>query len=124
MVVARKMEAAVRLYRQLLKEGKAGKIGMVRAFVHYGGGPGEPTPDSDPPRGLDWDMWCGPGPLRPYNRLKSGCKHLWGHKLGLMMRPPYTPITCICINIRDTGLKKWVPVKLLILKSWVLDCYD
>ncbi len=33
------------------------------------------------------------------------------------MRPPYTPITCICINIRDTGLEKWVPVKLLILKG-------
>ena len=50
-----------------LKSGKAGKIGMVRAFVHYGGGPGEVSPDSEPPKGLDWDMWCGPGPLRPYN---------------------------------------------------------
>jgi predicted dehydrogenase len=52
---------------RFLKEGKAGKIGMVRAFVHNAGGPGEPTPDSDPPRGLDWDMWCGPAPLRPFN---------------------------------------------------------
>ena len=48
---------------KFLKEGKAGKIGMVRAFVHYPGGPGEPTPDSEPPAGLDWDMWCGPAPL-------------------------------------------------------------
>lgn len=52
---------------EFLKQGKAGKIGMVRAFVHYGGGPGSPTPDSDPPEGLDWDFWCGPGPLVPYN---------------------------------------------------------
>jgi predicted dehydrogenase len=52
---------------QFLKEGKAGKIGMVRAFVHYPGGPGQPTPDADPPTGLDWDMWCGPAPLRPFN---------------------------------------------------------
>jgi predicted dehydrogenase len=52
---------------KFLKEGKAGKIGMVRAFVPNAGGPGEPTPDSDPPRGLDWDMWCGPAPLRPFN---------------------------------------------------------
>jgi predicted dehydrogenase len=52
---------------EFLKSGKAGKIGMVRAFVHYGGGPGEVTPDSEPPKGLDWDMWCGPAPLRPYN---------------------------------------------------------
>lgn len=51
-----------------LKSGKAGDIGMVRAFVHYGGGPGEVTPDSEPPEGLDWDMWCGPAPLRPFNK--------------------------------------------------------
>lgn len=51
-----------------LKSGKAGDIGMVRAFVHYGGGPGEITPDSEPPEGLDWDMWCGPAPLRPFNK--------------------------------------------------------
>lgn len=52
---------------EFLKSGKAGKIGMVRAFVHYGGGPGEPTPDTEPPAGLDWDMWCGPAPLVNYN---------------------------------------------------------
>ncbi len=50
-----------------LKSGKAGKIGMVRAFVHYGGGPGELVPDKEPPKGLDWDMWCGPAPVIPYN---------------------------------------------------------
>ena len=53
---------------KFLKEGKLGTIGMVRAFVHYGGGPGKPTPDSDPPEGLDWDFWCGPGPLVPFNK--------------------------------------------------------
>lgn len=53
---------------EFLRSGKLGKIGMVRAFVHYGGGAGSPTPDSDPPDGLDWDFWCGPGPLRPFNK--------------------------------------------------------
>ncbi len=52
---------------EFLKSGKAGKIGMVRAFVHYGGGAGDPTPDSEAPKGLNWDMWCGPAPLRPFN---------------------------------------------------------
>ena len=52
---------------KFLKSGKAGTIGMVRAFVHYPGGPGKPTPDADPPAGLNWDMWCGPAPLRPFN---------------------------------------------------------
>jgi len=53
---------------EFLKAGKLGKIGMVRSFVHYGGGPGSPTPDSDVPEGLDWDFWCGPAPLRPFNK--------------------------------------------------------
>ncbi len=53
---------------EFLKSGKAGKIGMVRAFVHYPGGPGEPTPDSPAPPGLDWDMWCGPAPRRSFNK--------------------------------------------------------
>jgi predicted dehydrogenase len=52
---------------KFLREGNAGKIGMVRAFVHYGGGPEKPQRNSQPPEGLDWDMWCGPAPLRPFN---------------------------------------------------------
>lgn len=52
---------------KFLKSGRAGKIGMVRAFVHGAQRPGAKTPDSDPPPGLDWDMWCGPGPKRPFN---------------------------------------------------------
>jgi predicted dehydrogenase len=53
---------------KFLRSGKLGRIGMVRAFVHSAGGPGQPTPDSDPPPGLDWDFWCGPAPKRPFNK--------------------------------------------------------
>ena len=52
---------------QFLKSGKAGKIGFVRAFVHYGGGPEKPRRNIEPPKGLDWDRWCGPAPYRPFN---------------------------------------------------------
>ncbi|MEJ1239430.1 Gfo/Idh/MocA family oxidoreductase [Chryseolinea sp. T2] len=52
---------------EFLKSGKAGKIGSVRAFVHYPGGPGTLTPDTEAPSTLDWNMWCGPAPLRPFN---------------------------------------------------------
>ena len=52
---------------EFLQSGKAGKIGMVRAFVHYAGGPGKKTADEDAPKELDWDMWCGPAPLHAYN---------------------------------------------------------
>lgn len=53
---------------EFLRSGKVGKIGMVRAFVGSAGGAGSITPDSDAPQGLDWDAWCGPAPLRPYNK--------------------------------------------------------
>ncbi len=52
---------------EFLKSGKAGKIGMVRAFVHYPGGTETPRRNTEPPRTLDWDLWCGPAPLHPYN---------------------------------------------------------
>jgi predicted dehydrogenase len=54
--------------REFIRSGKLGKIGMVRAFVHYGGGPEQPEPNTEPPKGLDWEMWCGPAPLRPFNK--------------------------------------------------------
>ncbi len=53
---------------KFLKEGGAGKIGMVRCFAHSPGGPEQPSPNEEPPDELDWDLYCGPAPLRPYTR--------------------------------------------------------
>jgi predicted dehydrogenase len=53
--------------REFIRSGKLGKVGMIRAFVLSGGGPEKPLKNSEPPRELDWDLWCGPAPLRPYN---------------------------------------------------------
>jgi predicted dehydrogenase len=54
--------------REFIKSGKLGKIGMVRCFVHNAGGAEKPELNSEPPKGLDWEMWCGPAPLRPFNK--------------------------------------------------------
>jgi len=53
--------------REFIRSGKLGDIGMVRCFVNYGGGPEKPLPTVAVPNELDWDMWCGPAPLRPFN---------------------------------------------------------
>jgi predicted dehydrogenase len=53
---------------EFLKSGGAGKVGMVRAFVHSTGGKESPSPNAAPPPGMDWDFYCGPAPLRPFNR--------------------------------------------------------
>jgi predicted dehydrogenase len=52
---------------KFLKSGAVGKVGMVRCFAHSRGGHEQPKPNSKPPQGLDWEMWCGPSPLRPFN---------------------------------------------------------
>ncbi len=63
--------------REFLRSGKAGRIGMVRAFVHYGGGPERPLRNAEPPAELDWDMWCGPAPLRHYNGPTGDLSNPW-----------------------------------------------
>jgi len=52
--------------QQFLRDGNAGQIGMVRAFVHYGGGAGRPQNPMEPPAGLDWDFYCGPAQKMPF----------------------------------------------------------
>lgn len=54
--------------REFIRAGKLGKVGMIRAFVHNAGGAGQKTPDSEPPAGLDWNLWLGPAPARAYNK--------------------------------------------------------
>ena len=59
--------------RRFLQSGAVGEVGMVRCFVHQGGGKEGPSLNSAPPEGMDWELWCGPGPLRPFNsRIHPG----------------------------------------------------
>ena len=51
-----------------LKSGAVGEVGMVRLFAHGGGDVEKPAPNETPPAGLDWNLWCGPAPLRPFNK--------------------------------------------------------
>ena len=56
-----------------LKSGAVGDVGMVRLFAHGGGGREKPTLNSEPPDGMDWNSWCGPAPVRPFNsRIHPG----------------------------------------------------
>lgn len=55
---------------EIVKSGKLGKIGLVEVYCYYGSGGGRDPEDSAPPDYLDWDMWTGPAPMLPYNRMK------------------------------------------------------
>ena len=52
---------------KFLKSGAVGEVGMVRIFAHSGGGVEKPQRNSEPSEGMNWDMWCGPAPKRPFN---------------------------------------------------------
>ncbi len=58
---------------KFLKSGAVGKVGMVRLFAHGGGGEEKPSLNERVPDSMDWEMWCGPAPKRPFNkRLHPG----------------------------------------------------
>ena len=64
---------------QLVQDGLIGKVSFVRTENYsniYPDGIGNP-PDSDPPPGLDWDMWLGPAPKVAFNWNRFGVGDRW-----------------------------------------------
>jgi hypothetical protein len=55
---------------ELVRNGRLGKIKQVIVDI---GGPSRPCdlPEEPMEAGLDWDMWLGPAPMRPYNSILS-----------------------------------------------------
>jgi predicted dehydrogenase len=54
---------------QIVKEGKLGKVGLVEIYCYYHMRSRKNPPDATPPENLDYEMWTGPAPMRPYNEL-------------------------------------------------------
>ncbi len=54
---------------RIIKEGKLGKIGVVEIYCYYHMRARENPPDIAPPDYLDWEMWTGPAPMRPFNKI-------------------------------------------------------
>ncbi len=66
---------------EIVKSGALGKITLCRTWFNgeMSEGIGNP-PDSDPPEGLNWDMWLGPAPKRPFNANRWGVHPELGDK--------------------------------------------
>jgi predicted dehydrogenase len=54
---------------RVIKEGLLGTIGHVEICCYYGMGRQSKADNTSPPANLDYEMWTGPAPLRPYNPL-------------------------------------------------------
>jgi len=67
---------------EIVRSGVLGPINLVRTFLVMNvgrGGIGKPA-NCPPPKDLDWEMWIGPGPMRPYNPALTrgaGAGHCW-----------------------------------------------
>ena len=53
---------------RIVREGKLGTIGLVEIYCYHHRRGSNP-PDTNPPDYLDWEMWTGPAPMRPYNPI-------------------------------------------------------
>ena len=54
---------------RIVKEGRLGTVGLVEIYCYYHMRARNNPPDALPPAHLDYEMWTGPAPMRPYNEL-------------------------------------------------------
>jgi predicted dehydrogenase len=73
---------------ELVQRGHIGKVAAIECWNEENDTPegaGNP-PDTDPPPGLDWDMYLGPAPKVPYNRNRYiwHYRWFWDYSGGMM----------------------------------------
>jgi len=70
-----------------VRSGKLGRIRVVKVWAYQGWMKPVPVqPDSAPPAGVNYDLWLGPAPKRPFNanRFHFNFRWFWDYAGGLM----------------------------------------
>jgi len=70
-----------------IRSGQLGNIRLVRVYSYQGWNTSIPVlPDEPVPEGVDYDMWLGPAPSRPFNRNRFHFtfRWFWDYAGGLM----------------------------------------
>lgn len=71
---------------EIVREGKIGNLRKINLWANfeYGTGPAI-VPDSPVPQGVDYEMWLGPAPDRPFNqnRFHGSWRHFWDYGSGM-----------------------------------------
>lgn len=52
---------------RVIRESRLGKVGFAEIYCYYPMRPARDFPDTAPPGYLDYEMWTGPAPMRPFN---------------------------------------------------------
>lgn len=113
---------------ELVRSGKIGEVTYIRTW-NYGlankEGIGNP-PDGEPPKDLNWDMWLGPAPKRPFNPNRFGVdpkafshfRWFWDYAGGMM-----TDWGVHVLDIAQLGMGEPTPKSVVALggKFWFKD---
>ena len=69
-----------------VQSGKLGKIVNTKTWIYRATDPLPAVPNSPTPVGVDYDMWLGPAPMRPFNlrRFHYDFRWFWDYAGGLM----------------------------------------
>ncbi len=107
---------------EFVRSGRLGKITTTRTFNYLRlkpEGNGTP-PNSAPPPGIDWEMWLGPAPKRPYNPVPAGheFRRYWDFAGGML-----TDWGAHWLDIVQMAMDEAMPVKISALGGnfWVKD---
>jgi predicted dehydrogenase len=65
-----------------LREGNLGKVRLAKAINHQFRGPIGREPETDPPAGVNYDLWLGPAPVRPFTRNRWHYNWHWHWDYG------------------------------------------
>jgi predicted dehydrogenase len=79
---------------EMVRSGQIGKVTSVHSWNYGNSAPdgiGNPA-DGSPPDGLDWELWLGPAPMRPFNANRFGVhpdrwstfRYFWDYAGGMM----------------------------------------
>jgi predicted dehydrogenase len=85
---------------RFIKEGKLGKIAHVEICCYWHMRAKGNPPDEQPPASLDYEMWTGPAPMRPFNK--------WVHPRGWRAFMEYGNgiVGDMCIHMLD--MVRWM----------------
>jgi len=116
---------------QIVKSGEIGKITFVRTWNYANAkqaGIGNPA-DAQPPADLDWDLWLGPAPMRPFNANRFGVdpkafshfRWFWDYAGGMM-----TDWGVHLLDIVQMAFDEVMPLSITALgnRFWLTDNRD
>lgn len=85
---------------RVIKEGRLGNIARVEICCYYHMRASGNPPDTAPPANLDYEMWTGPAPSRPYNQ--------WVHPRGWRAFMEYSNgiVGDMCVHMFD--MARWM----------------